>query len=201
MKKSILHNTIIIFTLLLVALCFNFSVKASNLQVDTNKKQITSSLVLKSKNAIIAGNPKMAESYLEQAKSIDPTLNAPEYFKNDTVKESIIERNDVQSSDEFFDKVQSMPYDKAKIELDKRLLFNPNNSKIRLVYLELAEKNNDESEANIHRSFLGIQKPKFHDIDLMLKYFLIALVSILIIYEIISIFKPVKVNNQQVQTN
>ncbi len=198
MKNSFLHNIVIFATLLLVALCFNFSVNASSKE-EINKQQVSSSLIIKSKNAILAGNPKMAENYLDQAKSIDPTLSNTEYFTNENsdIPSDII----LRTENDFFNTIKKMPYDKAKIELDKKLLFNPNNSKLRLVYLELAEKNNDEAEADIHRNFLGIKKANVYNIDLGLKYFLIVIVSCLIIYEVIVIFRPLPKSEQPLPTN
>lgn len=195
--SNIFHNIIIFITLLLVAFCFNFSVNASNTTQNTAKEQLTSSLIIKSQKAIIAGNSKMAESYLDQAKSIDPTLQEPNLFKeslNNTTNCS----NDIEYKDEneFFEEIKIMPYNKAKIELDKKLLFNPSNSKLRLIYLELAEKNNDKDEASIQRNILGINQTRVYDADLILKYSLIIIVSLLILYEIISIFKSVS----QIQT-
>ena len=85
-----------------------------------------------------------------------------------------------------------MPYEKAKIELDKRLLFSPNNTKLRLVYLDLARKNNDEIEIERQSKLLGIKQPQTFDYKLLFKYILAIAITLLILYEIIKIFKQSK---------
>ena len=103
----------------------------------------------------------------------------------------------------FVELLHEMPYEKAKIELDKKLLSNPDNVKLRAVYLELAEKNNDKQEADLHRSLLGI-KPKLEpesQLKFWLKTLLILVVISLIIFEVVSIYKTANKNNPPLPSN
>ena len=72
-----------------------------------------------------------------------------------------------------------------------------------MVYLELAEKNNDNQEANRHRSILGI-KPKTQsesDLKFWLKSILAVIVISLIIFELTTIYKTAKKNSPQPPSN
>ena len=140
MIKSIIHNVFIIITLLLVALSFNFSVNAASKNNKIDKKQIAASLIIKAKKALISGNSKLAQNYWQQAKSIDSSLSKPAWLNQEATK-AFSKKNDnlYLTEEKFVESLKTMPYEKAKIELDKKLLFNPNNTKLRLVYLELAE--------------------------------------------------------------
>lgn len=89
----------------------------------------------------------------------------------------------------FIELLKNMPYEKAKIELDKRLMFNPDNSKLRLVYLELAQKNNDIDEVKRHSNLLGIKQSEPISYELIFKYIFVFILLALIIFEIISIYK------------
>lgn len=189
MIKSIIHNIFIIITLLLVALSFNFSVNAASKNNEIDKKQIAVSLIVKAKNALISGNSKLAQNYWQQAKSIDPSLSKPAWLDQKAIK-AFSKKNDIYLTEEkFVELLKTMPYEKAKIELDKKLLFNPNNTKLRLVYLELAEKNKDEIEIKRHRELLGIKEQKSFNYANAFKYLLIVIVICLIIYELKTIFR------------
>ncbi len=197
MIKSIIHNIFIIITLLLVALSFNFSVNAASKNNEIDKKQIAVSLIVKAKNALISGNSKLAQNYWQQAKSIDPSLSKPAWLDQKAIK-AFSKKNDIYLTEEkFVELLKTMPYEKAKIELDKKLLFNPNNTKLRLVYLELAEKNNDEIETKRHRELLGIKEQKSFNYANAFKYLLIVIVICLIIYELITIFRTTNHSQQQ----
>lgn len=190
MLRSFFHNALICIALALVAVCFTFSANAASKDAqNNNRRQISAELIQKAKAASAAGNFKLAESYWLQAKSIEPSLSKPAWFDK---KSYPVQKKSVQSFDEnkFIEELQKMPYAKAKIELDKRLVFNPNNSKLRVTYLDLAEANGDEKEAARHRSILGIPAPTPNYFWLYFKYFLIILIAVLIIYELIVIIKP-----------
>ena len=198
MIKSIIHNVFIIITLLLVALSFNFSVNAANKNNKIDKKQIAASLIIKAKKALISGNSKLAQNYWQQAKSIDPSLSKPAWLNQEATK-TFSQKNDKPylTEEEFVELLKNMPYEKAKIELDKKLLFNPNNTKLRLVYLELAEKNKDEIETKRHRELLGIKEQKSFNYANAFKYLLVVIVICLIIYELITIFRTTNHTQQQ----
>lgn len=191
MLKSFFHNALICIVLILVAICFTFSANAASKEMPNNsRKQISAELIKKAKAASTSGNFKLAENYWLQAKSIDPTLTKPTWFDK---KSYPVQKKTIQAFDEnkFVEELQKMPYAKAKIELDKRLVFNPNNSKLRVAYLDLAEANGDEKEAARHRSILGIPTPTQNHFWLYFKYFLIILIAGLIIYELVVIIKPI----------
>ncbi len=190
MLKSFFHNALICFVLIMAAICFTFSANAASKDAQTSsRKQISAELIQKAKAASSAGNFKLAESYWLQAKSIEPSLTRPAWF--DKKSYSLPKKNN-QSFDEsqFIENLKKMPYAKAKIELDKRLVFNPNNSKLRVAYLDLAEANGDEKEAARHRAILGIPAPTQNHFWLYFKYFLILVIAGLIIFELVVIIKP-----------
>ena len=190
MKKDLFHYLFIFFTILLVAFSLNFSANASSNKNNINKKQIVSSLLSKARNALISGNSKMAENYWQQAKGIDSSIKKPAWLEKDAYKNITKDDNIYTDEAKFIKLLYEMPYEKAKIELDKKLLFNPNNRKLRLVYLDLAEKNKDFEESESHRKLLGIESPKppFNYGD-WLKYFLVFILLGLIIYELVRIFR------------
>lgn len=197
MKKDFFHYLFIFFTVLLVAFSLNFSANASSNKNDINKKQIISSLLLKAKNALISGDYKMAENYWQQVKGIDSSMKKPAWLEKNAYKNTNKDDNIYTDEAKFIKLLYEMPYEKAKIELDKKLLFNPNNRNLRLVYLDLAEKNKDLEESESHRKLLGIESPKpsFNYVD-WLKYFLIIILLGLIIYEVVRIFRISKTSGE-----
>ena len=192
------------YSLMLIILLFSFFYftilghAAAQNKREPSKKQLASSLMQKAKKSMLSGNTKQAEVYWHQANSIDSTQTKPIWIKKDIRSlypnnrpEKIIEES------QFIEQLKNMPYELAKIELDKKPLANPNNVKLRLVYLELAEKNDDEIEANQHRSLLGLEPIQSkNSSSLWVKYLLVIIVLALIIYEIFNIVKIHKKSDQ-----
>ena len=146
----------------------------------------------KAKKAILSGNYKKAEKYWQQANSLDPNQTRPIWLKKESTFSLDNNTLPVLEEKKFIELLNNMPYEKAKIELDKRLMFNPNNSKLRLVYLELAQKNNDTQEIERHSNILGIKQPEPFNYGIIFKYIFVIILLGLIIFEIISIYKTSK---------
>ncbi len=205
MKNAASHYSLMLLILFFSFFYFTFLAHAaSQNKKDTSKKQIAASLMQKAKKALLSGNPKLAENYWKQANSLDPSSAKPLWLDKN-VNSEYYKRNQVMILDEkrFVELLHEMPYEKAKIELDKKLLSNPDNVKLRAVYLELAEKNNDKQEADLHRSLLGI-KPKLEpesQLKFWLKTLLILVIISLIIFEVVSIYKTAKKNNPPLPSN
>ena len=187
MAKSFLHNSILAIVLILVAVSFTCSAKASSQKgISPSGKQLAMSLMQKAKLAVVSGNLKQAESLWKQAKSIDSSLTALAWLNSC----SIMPKEYLFADDEaiFAEKLRKMPYSNAKVELDKRLFFNPNNNKLRMLFLELAESNLDGLEVARHRKILGLQPVNIKNVTTKFKFILTVLVSILIICELKIIF-------------
>ena len=192
MKFFTFHNALIIVVLLFSFYYFTFLAHAASPnKIENSKKQIVVSLIQKAKKSLLSGNYKEAEKYWKQANSLDPNQTRPSWLKKD---KSFSSTNNIVVLEEkkFIELLQNMPYEKAKIELDKRLMFNPDNSKLRLVYLELAQKNNDIDEIKRHSNLLGIKQPEPIRYELIFKYIFVLILLGLIIFEIISIYKSTK---------
>lgn len=200
------------YSLMLIILFFSFfyfsylgHAAAQNKRKEPSKKQIATSLMQKAKKALLSGNTKLAENYWKQASSIDPTQAKPLWLKNDASNSHFYQKhqNKVLEESKFVQLLHEMPYDKAKIELDKKLLSNPDNAKLRAVYIELAEKNNDLLEANRHRALLGL-KPKTKTepgLKFWLKTLLVIIIIALIIFELATIYKTAKKKNPPLPSN
>lgn len=119
---------------------FSISIDAKELNTEIDNKTIINSLLLKANQSILSGNLIMSENYYLQAKTLDPNLISSIYSddENDKLQTNI--------DNKFIKYIQNLPYDKAKLELDKKLFFYPNNLLLKLVYLKLARNNNDEKE-------------------------------------------------------
>ena len=192
--KNVAH-----YSLMLIIFLFSFFYftilghAATQSKKEPSQKQIATSLMQKAKRALLSGNTKLAENYWKQANAIDPAQSKPLWLNKDSTNEYYYKRhqNKVLEESKFIQLLHEMPYEKAKIELDKKLLSNPDNAKLRAVYLELAEKNNDLQEADRHRSLLGI-KPKVEpesNLKFWLKILLVFVVISLIIFELATIYK------------
>ena len=187
------------YSLMLIILLFSFFYftilghAAAQNKREPSKKQLASSLMQKAKKALLSGNTKLAENYWKQANALDPKQSKPLWLQNNSTNEFFYKKqqNQVLEESKFIQLLHEMSYEKAKIELDKKLLSNPNNVKLRMVYLELAEKNNDIQEAERHRSLLGI-KPKVEpesNLKFWLKILLVFVVISLIVFELATIYK------------
>ena len=187
------------YSLMLIILLFSFFYftilghAAAQNKREPSKKQLASSLMQKAKKALLSGNTKLAENYWKQANALDPKQSKPLWLQNNSTNEFFYKKqqNQVLEESKFIQLLHEMSYEKAKIELDKKLLSNPNNVKLRMVYLELAEKNNDTQEAERHRSLLGI-KPKVEpesNLKFWLKILLVFVVISLIVFELATIYK------------
>ena len=205
MKKTAFPYSLMLIVLIFSFFYFTFLAHAAaQNKKDTSKKQIAASLMQKAKKALLSGNPKLAENYWKQASSLDPN-NIKPLWLNPNASKTYYKRNQdkVLEEKKFVQLLYEMPYEKAKIELDKKLLSNPDNAKLRAVYLNLAELNNDKQEADLHRSLLGI-KPELKQeskLKFWLKTLLIIIVISLIIFEVISIYKTTKKNNSPLPSN
>ncbi len=189
-----MKNAVLIKSLLFFILLFSFSfyiVQASTPQKDKSKKQqIIASLMQKAKKAMLSGNKKQADIYWQQINSLDPQRAKPIWLSKNISNQNKPESQlTILEEKQFIKLMNELPYEKAKIELDKRLFFSPNNNKLRLLYIELAKKNNDKEELEKHSNLLGIKQPKPFDYKLLFKYVLIIVIILLIIYEIFKILK------------
>ena len=193
------------YSLMLIILLFSFFYftilghAAAQNKKEPSQKQMAASLMQKAKRALLSGNTKLAENYWKQANALDPKQSKPLWLQNNPNNEFFYKRqqNKVLEESKFIQLLHEMSYEKAKIELDKKLLANPNNIKLRMVYLELAEKNNDTQEAERHRSILGI-KPKAEpesNLKFWLKILLVIVVISLIIFELATIYKTANKQN------
>lgn len=190
MKFFTFHNALIIVVLLFSFYYFTFLAHAASPnKIENSKKQIIVSLIQKAKKALLSGNYKEAEKYWKQVNSIDPKQTRPSWLKKNNSFSPTINNIVVLEEKKFIELLKNMPYEKAKIELDKRLMFNPDNSKLRLVYLELAQKNNDIDEVKRHSNLLGIKQSEPISYELIFKYIFVFILLALIIFEIISIYK------------
>ena len=201
MRISVFRFVLIIFIFFCSFFSISYFVQAAPQKKPQNKLEITKkdiafTLMQKAKKAMISGNPKQAESYWQQANSIDSTQTKPMWIKKDIHSLYPNNRSEIVIEEsKFIEQLKNMPYELAKIELDKKLLANPNNTKLRLVYLELSEKNGDEIEANRHRSLLGMKPIQQPNNGVWVKYILVLIILGLIIYEIINIVKIHKKTN------
>ena len=206
MNKAAFHYSFMLIILLFAFFYFTFlgHAKAQN-QKEQIKKQISDSLIQKAKKALLSGNTKQAEIYRKQIKSLGLDQSQPIWLKKDANNDFLYKsrQNKVIDEKEFIRLLYEMPYEKAKIELDKKLLTNPNNTKLRLIYLDLAEKNNDSLEAERHRSLLGIkqEKPTESNFKTWLKYLLVIVIISLIIFEVVSIYKTTQKQSPQIPSN
>ena len=177
MRISFFRFVLILF----IFFCSFFSISylaqaAPQKKIEITKKDIAFTLMQKAKKAMISGNPKQAESYWQQANSIDSTQTKPMWIKKDIHSLYPNNRSEiVLEESKFIEQLKNMPYELAKIELDKKLLANPNNTNLRLVYLELSEKNGDEIEANRHRSLLGMKPIHQPNNGVWVKYILVLI--------------------------
>ncbi len=194
MKFFTFHNTLILVVLLFSFYYFTFLAQAATPnRIENSKKQMAVSLMQKAKKAILSGNYKQAEKYWHQANSLDPNQPRPIWLKKENAFSLNTNNNlPVMEEKKFIELLNNMPYEKAKIELDKRLMFNPDNSKLRLVYLELAQKNKDTYEIERHSALLGIKQPEPFNYGIIFKYIFVIILLGLIIFEIISIYKTSK---------
>lgn len=194
MKKVLFHNFLVILVVFLSILSFTFSVKARSGKKDStfDRKKLSSTLVLQAKNAIVAGNIKLAESYWQQARAIDPSLPKPNWLVPNEYKENKAELAVIDEKD-FVEELKKISYEKAKTELNKRLLINPSNNKLRLAYVELAEINHDETEVKRQREILGLKAVNINQSwQIYVKYVLILALAGLILTEIFIILKTTK---------
>ena len=205
--KNAAHYSLMLIILLFSFFYFTFlgHAAAQNKRKEPSKKQIATSLMQKAKKALLSGNTKLAENYWKQANSLDPAQAKPLWLKNDSSNNRYYKRNQdiVLEETKFIQLLHEMPYEKAKIELDKKLLSNPDNAKLRAVYMELAEKNNDSQEADRHRSLLGI-KPKAEtesNYKFWVKTLLVIIVISLIIFELATIYKTARKKNPPLPSN
>lgn len=194
MKKFFFHNFLVILVVFLSVIIFNFSTvdaKNGKRNLTLDKEKLSSTLVLQAKNAVVAGNIKLAESYWQRARAMDPSLPEPNWlipdYKENTEKLPVIDEI------AFVAELKKNSYEKAKSDLDKRLSSNPDNNNLRLVYMEIAEANDDKVEANRQREILGLQPTNTNQGWLVYaKYVLILTIAGLIIAEIIIILKTSK---------
>ena len=203
--KNAEHYSLMLIILLFSFFYFTFLGHATAQNKEPSKKQLASSLMQKAKKALLSGNTKLAENYWKQASALAPEMPKPLWLNNDTNRDYYYKRHQdkVLEEKQFIQLLHEMPYAKARIELDKKLLSNPNNIKLRMVYLELAEKNNDNQEADRHRSILGIktQSQSESDLKFWLKSILAVIVISLIIFELTTIYKTAKKTNSQQPSN
>lgn len=198
--KNAAHYSLMLIILLFSFFYFTFlGHAATQNKKETSQKQLASSLIQRAKKALLSGNTKLAENYWKQANALDPKQSKPLWLQNNSNNEFFYKRQQIQVLEEskFVQLLHEMPYEKARIELDKKLLSNPNNAKLRMVYIELAEKNNDVMEAERHRSLLGM-KPKTEpnsSLKFWLKILLVIVIISLIIFELATIYKTTNKNN------
>ena len=193
MKNSIFHKSLLFLILILSFSFFLTIIQAAPQNTENSKKQIVVSLRQKAKKALLSGNKKQADIYWQQANSLESQKSKPVWLqKGITNSNNSNNQLPILEEKKFIKLLNEMPYEKAKIELDKRLVFSPNNTKLRLVYLELAQKNNDEIEIERHSKLLGIKQPKTFNYKLLFKYFLAIVITLLIFYEIIKMFRTSK---------
>lgn len=204
--KNATHYSLLLIVLLFSIFYFTIlgHATAQN-KKEPSKKQLASSLMLKSKKALLSGNTKLAENYWKQANALAPEMTKPLWLKNDSNINLYYQRQQdkVLEEKKFIQLLHEMPYEKARIELDKKLLSNPNNTKLRMVYIDLAEKNNDTQEANRHRSILGIKTntQSESNFKFWLKTILAVIVISLIIIELTIIYTTTKKNNAPIPNN
>ena len=192
MKNIFFHKSLLLFIIVFSFSIFSTFIQAAPQNTDNSKKQIVVSLRQKAKKALLSGNKKQADVYWQQANSVDSQNNKPIWLQKGINNSNNANQLAILDEKKFIQLLIEMPYEKAKIELDKRLLFSPNNTKLRLVYLDLARKNNDEIEIERQSKLLGIKQPQTFDYKLLFKYILAIAITLLILYEIIKIFKQSK---------
>ena len=192
MKNIFFHKSLLLFILVFSFSIFSTFIQAAPQNTDNSKKQIVVSLRQKAKKALLSGNKKQADVYWQQANSVDSQNNKPIWLQKGINNSNNANQLAILDEKKFIQLLIEMPYEKAKIELDKRLLFSPNNTKLRLVYLDLARKNNDEIEIERQSKLLGIKQPQTFDYKLLFKYILAIAITLLILYEILKIFKQSK---------
>ena len=192
MKNIFFHKSLLLFIIVFSFSIFSTFIQAAPQNTDNSKKQIVVSLRQKAKKALLSGNKKQADVYWQQANSVDSQNNKPIWLQKGINNSNNANQLAILDEKKFIQLLIEMPYEKAKIELDKRLLFSPNNTKLRLVYLDLARKNNDEIEIERQSKLLGIKQPQTFDYKLLFKYILAIAITLLSLYEIIKIFKQSK---------
>jgi hypothetical protein len=87
---------------------------------------------------------------------------------------------DLPTQQEYLARVASLPYQDAKILLEKKLEQEPTNAEVRRLYLELAEANSDHAEITRHSSVLNIDS---FDVFAFVKFLLVLLLAIALIWQ------------------
>ncbi len=155
-----------------------------------NEKQFTENIALgllsKSKQAYNNNRKKDAENYWQQAKAINPKLTKPAWF-NDKLPPRT-SRESIYKEDEFIEEVKKLPYLEAKEALNKQLLKEPANLKLRKVFYELAKANDDKKEMRRHASIIGFEE-KPSGLSDTVKYSILTIILVIIVIEIYKLFK------------
>jgi len=127
-----------------------------------------------------------AELFWIQAQASRPSLRRPAWL--DLTPMPVVEQPAL-SQDELVARIRLMPYSSAKVILGERLARNPGNTAFRQVFMELAEKNADYTEASRHRSILEGDPVSVGDI---LIYGLAFIIGILLLWQIVKLVQDLR---------
>mgnify|MGYP000927913193 CR=1 FL=1 len=98
------------------------------------------------------GDMNSAELFWIQARAYRPNLPRPVWLDQPPPRQIDYLP---PPQDELLARIASMPYNEAKLLLEKKLEQEPANAEVRKLYLELAEANSDSAEITRHRSVLA----------------------------------------------
>ena len=178
----------------LIVLLSGLCTTSSSRPVDTGSRPRSRSgvdirvteLLIKAMRARDAGDMNSAELFWIQAQASRPSLRRPAWL--DLTPMPVVEQPAL-SQDELVARIRLMPYSSAKVILGERLARNPGNTAFRQVFMELAEKNADYTEASRHRSILEGDPVSVGDI---LIYGLAFIIGILLLWQIVKLVQDLR---------